>query len=99
MLRAANNLNFDTGSDPKAGTSPSVLNHQEILLSVSLYYLTRSFLSSVYIYFQNPHGFKTSYTKAHTDAPLLFSAFKYNVGFWPEPLVAKVGNLVMYKGT
>ncbi|PON26666.1 hypothetical protein TGAM01_v204676 [Trichoderma gamsii] len=83
-------------SDPKAGTSPSVLNHNEILLAVSLYYLTRTFLSSVYIYFQNSDGFKTSYTKAHTDAPLLFSAFKYNVGFWPEPVVAKVGNLVMY---
>ncbi|UKZ69561.1 uncharacterized protein TrAtP1_010567 [Trichoderma atroviride] len=84
-------------SDPKAGTSPSVLDHKQILLSVSLYYLTRSFLSSVYIYFQNPNGFKTSYTKAQTDAPLLFSAFKYNVGFWPEPVVAKVGNMVMYK--
>ncbi|KAL7917530.1 Alpha/Beta hydrolase protein [Trichoderma austrokoningii] len=87
---------FISWSDPKAGTSPSILNHNEILLSVSLYYLTRSFFSSVYIYYQNPNGFKTSYTKAHTDAPLLFSAFKYNIAFWPQPLVAKVGNLVMY---
>lgn len=85
------------GSDPKAGTAPSVLNHHQILLSTSLYYLTRSFLSSVYVYFQNPNGFKSVYTKAKTDAPLLFSAFQYNVAFWPQALVAKVGNLVLYK--
>lgn len=36
------------------------------------------------------------YTKARTDAPLLFSAFKYNVGFWPPALVARTGNLVLY---
>ncbi|KAL6806356.1 alpha/beta-hydrolase [Trichoderma sp. SZMC 28013] len=84
-------------SDPRAGTAPSVLNHHEILLSTSLYYLTRSFLSSVYTYFQNQNGFKSVYTKAKTDAPLLFSAFQYNIAFWPQALVAKAGNLVMYK--
>ncbi|QYS95404.1 EHN domain-containing protein [Trichoderma simmonsii] len=87
---------FISWSDPKAGTAPSVLNHHQILLSTSLYYLTRSFISSVYVYFQNPNGFKSVYTKAKTDAPLLFSAFQYNVAFWPQTLVAKVGNLVMY---
>src|SRR3569833_117627 len=93
-----NTLTFPrVGSDPRAGTSPSVLNHNEILRSVSLYYLTRSFLSSVFIYYQNPNGFKTTYTKAKTDAPMLFSAFKYNLGFWPPALVALVGNLVSYK--
>ena len=78
---------------------PSVLNNNEILLSVSLYYLTHSFLSSVYIYYQNPNGFKSSYTKAQTDAPLLFSAFQYNIAFWPQQLVQKVGNLVLYRST
>lgn len=73
------------------------MNDNEILRSVSLYYLTRSFLSSVYIYFQNPNAFKTSYTKALTDAPLLFSSFQYNIAFWPEALVERIGNLVMYK--
>ncbi|RAL11837.1 epoxide hydrolase family protein [Aspergillus homomorphus CBS 101889] len=87
---------FLNWSDPQAGTSPSVLTHHEILRHVSLYYLTESFASSVVIYAQNPQGFSTVYTRARTDAPLLFSAFKYNVGFWPPALVAKTGNLVFY---
>lgn len=86
-----------TGSDPRAGTTPSILTHNEILRSVSLYYLTQSFLSSVFVYFQNPGGFHTTYTKADTDAPMLFSSFKYNVAFWPREFVAKVGNLVRYR--
>jgi len=85
------------GSDPRAGTPPSVIDHTEILRSVSLYYLSRSFSSSVFIYFQNPDSFGTSYTKAATDAPLLFSAFRYNVGFWPPAVVERVGNLVLYR--
>lgn len=84
------------GSDPRAGTGPSVIDHNEILKSVSLYYLTRSIVSSVYIYFQNPNGFKATYSKAKTDAPMLFSSFRYNVGFWPPALVAQTGNLVQY---
>ncbi|KAJ7608375.1 hypothetical protein FB45DRAFT_1129601 [Roridomyces roridus] len=31
------------------------------------------------------------------DVPLLFSQYEYNVGFWPEGYVTKVGNLVSYK--
>ncbi|KAJ6594431.1 Alpha/Beta hydrolase protein [Mycena capillaripes] len=88
---------FKLWSDPRAGTPPSVLNNTAILTSVSLYYLTESFLSSVWIYAQNPNGFKSAYTPAPTDAPLLFSQYEYNVGFWPEEYVAKVGNLVSYK--
>ncbi|RDW61068.1 hypothetical protein BP6252_12451 [Coleophoma cylindrospora] len=88
---------YINGSDPRAGTGGSLLNSNEILLSVSLYYLSQCFVSSVYIYAQNPGGFSTNYTKARTDAPLLFSAFKYNIGFWPPALVAKVGNLVSYR--
>ncbi|KAJ5890505.1 uncharacterized protein N7473_006733 [Penicillium subrubescens] len=87
---------FVNWSDPNAGKSPSVLTHNEILRSVSLYYLSESFASSVIIYQQNPNGFATVYTKANNDAPLLFSAFKYNVGFWPPAVVAKTGNLVLY---
>ncbi|KAJ7301974.1 Alpha/Beta hydrolase protein [Mycena albidolilacea] len=83
-------------SDPRAGTSPSVLDNTAILTSVSLYCLTDSFLSSVWIYAQNADALKTVYTKAPTDAPLLFSQYEYNVGLWPEEYVAKVGNLVSY---
>ncbi|RAO65188.1 uncharacterized protein BHQ10_001200 [Talaromyces amestolkiae] len=87
---------FVNWSDPNAGQSPSVLTHNEILRSVSLYYLSECFASSVVIYQQNANGFSTVYTKANNDAPLLFSAFKYNVGFWPPAVVAKTGNLVLY---
>ncbi|KAJ7020006.1 Alpha/Beta hydrolase protein [Mycena alexandri] len=83
-------------SDPRAGTPPSVLNNTAILTTVSLYYLTDSFLSSVWIYAQNPNGFTSVYTKASTDAPMLFSQFEYNI-LWPEEYVTKVGNLVSYK--
>jgi hypothetical protein len=85
------------GSDPRAGTPPSTITHAEILLEVSLYYLTRSFVTSGYIYAQNPNGFKSVYTKALNDAPLLYSSFKYNVGFWPRQLVGEIGNLVYYQ--
>ncbi|KAL6835728.1 Alpha/Beta hydrolase protein [Trichoderma sp. SZMC 28015] len=86
---------FLNWSDPRAGTGPSVLTHNEILTSVSLYYLTKSFISSGFIYYQN--RFATNYTKAKTDAPLLFSSFKYNILFWPPALVRQTGNLVVYK--
>jgi hypothetical protein len=75
-----------------------VLDNTAILTSVSLYHLTDSFLSSVWIYAQSANAFKTVYTKAPTNAPLLFSQYEYNVGLWPEEYVAKVGNLVSYKG-
>jgi len=52
----------------------------------------------VYIYAQNPSGFRAAYKKAKTDAPLLFSVFKYNIAFWPREYVEKIGNLVYYKG-
>ncbi|KAJ6471916.1 Alpha/Beta hydrolase protein [Mycena sanguinolenta] len=86
--------NIKLWSDPRAGTPPSVLNNTAILTFVSLYYLTDSFLSSVWIYAQN--SLKTAYTKASTDAPLLFTQYEYNVGLWPQEYVAKVGNLVLY---
>ncbi|KAH8881857.1 alpha/beta-hydrolase [Thozetella sp. PMI_491] len=84
-------------SDPQAGTPPSVLTHQEILKTVSLYYLTKTIVSSIYVYYQNPDGFTKTYSKAKTDAPMLFSAFKYNSANWPEGVVAQVGNLVSFK--
>lgn len=88
---------FIIWSDPRQGTPPSVITHNEILRSISLYYLTKSFISAAFMYAQNSAGFKTEYVKAKTDAPMLMSAFKYNVGFWPPEVAAKVGNLVEYK--
>ncbi|KAJ7580721.1 Alpha/Beta hydrolase protein [Mycena floridula] len=83
---------YDSASDPDGEVTDS-----DILTTVSLYSLSKAFLSSVYIYAQNPNGFKATYTKAPTDAPMLFSNYKWNVGYWPKEFVAKVGNLVVYK--
>ncbi|KAK6981499.1 epoxide hydrolase domain protein [Favolaschia claudopus] len=83
-------------SDPRAGTPPSLLNSTNLLTLVSLYHLTHTFLSSVWIYAQNANALGTTYTKAATDAPMLFTQYKYDVGFWPEVYVEKVGNLVAY---
>ncbi|KAJ7789451.1 Alpha/Beta hydrolase protein, partial [Mycena olivaceomarginata] len=85
-------------SDPRAGTSPSALTHTAILTSVSLYYLTGSFQSSVWQYARNALGaFRTEYTKPPTDAPMLYSIYAYNILLWPQEYVEKVGNLVSYK--
>ncbi|KAJ6507204.1 Alpha/Beta hydrolase protein [Mycena vitilis] len=89
--------NIKLWSDPRAGTPPSVLDNTAILTSISLYYLTNSFLSSVWIYAQNANSFKFMYTKAPTDAPFSFVQYEYNPAFWPEEYVAKIGNLVSYK--
>lgn len=51
----------------------------------------------MYFYQQNPGAFSPVYSKANTDAPLLYSTFAYNIGFWPKGLVELSGNLVSYK--
>ncbi|KAJ7795698.1 Alpha/Beta hydrolase protein [Mycena olivaceomarginata] len=84
-------------SDPRAGTGPSALTHTAILTSVSLYYLTGSFQSSVWQYARNAGPFRTEYTKPPTDAPMLYSIYAYNIVFYPQEYVEKVGNLVSYK--
>ncbi|KAF9881760.1 hypothetical protein CkaCkLH20_00906 [Colletotrichum karsti] len=84
-------------SDPNAGKFPSVLDHNEILRCISLYYLTRSFVSSVYTYAQDPGAFERVYRRASTDAPMLVSYFKYMVGFWPKEILHMLGNLTMYR--
>ncbi|KAJ7356645.1 Alpha/Beta hydrolase protein [Mycena albidolilacea] len=84
-------------SDPRAGTGPSVLTNTAILTSVSLYYLTGSFQSSVWQYARNAGASRTEYIKPPTDAPMLYSIYAYNIAFWPQEYVEKVGNLVSYK--
>lgn len=91
------NEQYDIGSDPRRGTGPSVLNDHEILRVVSLYYLTQSFTSAAYIYNQNPSSFAIPLSKAKTDAPFLFSSFKYDTFFIPEQIIRPLTNLVYYK--
>ncbi|KAJ7579822.1 Alpha/Beta hydrolase protein [Mycena floridula] len=82
---------FDLWSDPNGE-----LNTTDILTATSLYFLSQTFLSSNYIYAQNPNGFNQSHILAPTDAPILFGAYKWNIVYWPKEFVAKVGNLVVY---
>ncbi|KAJ7327572.1 hypothetical protein DFH08DRAFT_1084728 [Mycena albidolilacea] len=85
-------------SDLRAGTPSSQLNSTANLTLIPLYYLTDSFLSSLWIYVVNPESFSSVYTNkaSSMDAPMLFSQYKYNVAYWPEEFVAKVGNFVSY---
>lgn len=83
-------------SDPHAGTPPSRLDSTAILTMVSLYYLSESFHTSLWIYGANSTAFSPLYTRAATDAPMLYSEYKNNVACWPREFVAKVGNLVSY---
>ena len=51
----------------------------------------------MYTYAQDPGAWEREYRRAKTDAPLLVSFFKYNVGFWPREIMATVGNLTEYR--
>jgi hypothetical protein len=82
-------------SDPRRGTSPSVLNDKAILTEVSLYYLSKSFLSSIWIYSQQT--LYPSYDVPKPSTPLGYSAFRFNVG-WPRAFVERVSNLTFYHG-
>lgn len=82
-------------ADPAAGAPPSTLNTTTTITAILLYVYTRSFLSSTWIYSQNSFPFIDN-VKVTTDAPMGFSAFKYNPAYWPHEWVAKVGNLVFY---
>jgi hypothetical protein len=75
-----------------------VLTHETLLTMVSLYYLSQTFQSSVWLYAQNPTIFLPNYTKPLTDAPLVFSLYEYDLTFWPKEYVARASNLVLYKG-
>ncbi|KAM0255361.1 hypothetical protein ACHAQJ_005881 [Trichoderma viride] len=87
---------FIIWSDPRRGTGPSLITNNEILRHVSMYYLSQTFDSAAFIYAQNPDGFSHTYRTARSNQPLLFSSFQHNMLFYPEKLVATVGNLVYY---
>ncbi|KAJ7788176.1 hypothetical protein B0H14DRAFT_2949537 [Mycena olivaceomarginata] len=56
---------------------------------VSLYYLTQTFQSSVWLYAQNPNTFSPNYVKPATDAPLVFSLFEFDIMLWPGEYVER----------
>ncbi|EIN09170.1 alpha/beta-hydrolase [Punctularia strigosozonata HHB-11173 SS5] len=79
--------------DPRRGTGPSVLTNTAILTEILLYYLTKSFLSSIWIYLQQT--FSPSYDVPKPSTPLGYSAFRYNI-IWPRAYVEKVANVTFY---
>lgn len=79
--------------DPLIGTSPSTLNNNTILTSVSLYHLSRTFETSVNIYYQNPAG---PAGPAATDVPMGFAGYRYEIQYYPEFYMKEIGNLVYY---
>jgi hypothetical protein len=75
---------------------PSTVTDDTILTSVSLYYLSRTFLSGAWIYTRAV--LFTDYNVTHPATPMGFSAFRYNMYQWPKQLIAQVGNLTVYRG-
>lgn len=56
-------------------------------------------MSSIYTYAQDtdlPYV-KGLIDRAHTDAPMFVSFFRYSIGFWPESIARMMGNLVQYR--
>ncbi|KAK6450215.1 hypothetical protein FP744_10006465 [Trichoderma asperellum] len=93
-----NTVVLTPGSDPRRGTGPSLVANNEILRHVSPYYLTQTFDSAPFIHAQNPNGkgFSYTYQRARSNRSLLYRNFKWNMLFYPQKLVATVGNLVHY---
>ncbi|EJD51097.1 alpha/beta-hydrolase [Auricularia subglabra TFB-10046 SS5] len=81
---------FVSASDPNGG-----LTSTDILTGVSLYYLSRSFLSSVFLYANN--GLDASPRKARNNAPFGYGNFKWENVHWPRYVAAQLGNFVFYK--
>ncbi|CAE6407356.1 unnamed protein product [Rhizoctonia solani] len=82
--------------DPLQGTPPSTLNNNTILTSVSLYYLARTFETSVNTYYQNPGEFWYSMRHAANRVPMGFAEYLYEYVYYPEFYLGEVGNLVFH---
>ena len=56
-------------------------------------------MSSIYTYAQDtdlPY-IKGIINRAHTDAPMFVTFFRYSIVFWPESVLRLMGNLVQYR--
>ncbi|KAF8516433.1 Alpha/Beta hydrolase protein [Hysterangium stoloniferum] len=79
-------------------SDPSRVDITYILTTVSLYYLTGSFPTSLYIYAQNS-GFSPGDVKAITPKPFGYSSFQWEGIFsrHPKSFIDALGNLTYYK--
>ncbi|CAE6448851.1 unnamed protein product [Rhizoctonia solani] len=82
--------------DPLMGTPPSALNNNTIITSVSLYYLSRTFETSVNTYYQNPNEFPSVMRRAANDIPMGFASYRYEAQYYPQFYLSQIGNLVYY---
>ncbi|KAG8733594.1 hypothetical protein FRC11_004830 [Ceratobasidium sp. 423] len=69
--------------DPLMGTPPSTLNNNTIMTSVSLYYLTCTFETSINTYYQNPNEFAPVMRRATNDIPMGFASYRYEAQYDP----------------
>ncbi|KAF8597879.1 alpha/beta-hydrolase, partial [Ceratobasidium sp. AG-I] len=83
-------------SDPQFGIPPSTITNNTILTAISIYYLTGTFETAAYTYNQNPTGFSPTFLQATTDIPFGFAGYGFELQFYPEFYVSKIGNLVYY---
>ena len=65
-----------TGQKKNTGSDPSLVDVTHILTTVSLYYLTSSFPTSLFIYAQNA-GFSSSDVRGSTNKPFGYGAFQW----------------------
>ncbi|CAE6378117.1 unnamed protein product [Rhizoctonia solani] len=90
-------VNTCNKGDPLMGTSPSTLDNNTIMTTVSLYFLTRTFETSINTYYQNPKEFTPSVMRRATNnIPMGFASYKYEAQYFPQFYLAQVGNLVYY---
>ncbi|CCO35614.1 Putative epoxide hydrolase [Rhizoctonia solani AG-1 IB] len=76
--------------------APSTINNNTILTSVSLYYLTRTFETSVNIYYQNPGFFGPITHQAVNRIPMGFADYRYEAQYYPEFYLQEIANLVYH---
>ncbi|QRW20693.1 epoxide hydrolase [Rhizoctonia solani] len=84
------------GADPLIGVTHSTLDNNTILTSVSLYYLTRTFETTVNVYYQNQGQFTAVSRHAVNRVPMGFADYRYELQYYPEFYLQQVGNLVYH---
>ncbi|KAF8585044.1 epoxide hydrolase 1 [Ramaria rubella] len=77
-------------------SDPKLVDNTQILTTVSLYYLTGSFPTSLFVYAQNV-GFSPTDIKAKTDKPFGYSSFRWEGIRHPEGFLRALGNLTYYR--
>ncbi|EJD48565.1 alpha/beta-hydrolase [Auricularia subglabra TFB-10046 SS5] len=82
---------FYAWSDPQGQFTP-----KDVLTGVSLYFLTRTFLPSIFEYAHNPADYQPP-KKANTTWPLGYGHFKWDTGHWPRYYIAQFANLTFYR--